>query len=91
MFWVSLIAIYFVLWWLTLFAVLPFSVRTQDEDNNVTLGTPASAPGGPHMARAVLRTTIVTTIIVGLFFWLTYGLGYGFDDLPMMVPKDLAK
>lgn len=89
--WISFAAIYFVVWWLTLFAVLPFGVRTQDDDGAVTLGTPASAPRGPHMLRAVLGTTVVASIVVGLFYWLTHGLGYTFDDLPLMVPQNLAR
>ncbi|MGS1093550.1 DUF1467 family protein [Aquamicrobium terrae] len=84
--WVSLVAIYFVMWWLVLFAILPFGVTTQDEDDNVTLGTVSSAPRGPHMLRAVIWTTIITTLIVGTYFGVTWGLGYSFDDIPRMVP-----
>ncbi|HWT31144.1 MAG TPA: DUF1467 family protein, partial [Propylenella sp.] len=32
-------AIFFVIWWVVLFAVLPFGVRSQHEMNDVTLGT----------------------------------------------------
>ena len=32
--WVSFVALFFVTWWLVLFAVLPFSLRTQDEDGS---------------------------------------------------------
>jgi predicted secreted protein len=39
-------AVYFLIWWVTLFVVLPFGLRTQEEDNNVTLGTTSSAPSG---------------------------------------------
>ncbi|MFC5385592.1 DUF1467 family protein [Aquamicrobium segne] len=84
--WVSLVAIYFVSWWLVLFLVLPFGVKTQADDDNVTLGTVASAPRGPHMRRAVIWTTIITTLAVGGYGWLTFGLGLGFDDIPIMVP-----
>ncbi len=34
--WVSFIALFFATWWLVLFVVLPFSVRTQDDDNGVS-------------------------------------------------------
>ena len=84
--WISMAALYFVLWWLVLFAMLPFSLRTQDEEGEVTLGTVASAPGRAHMRRAFLRTTIVSAIILGAFYGLTRGLGYSFDDIPRMVP-----
>ncbi|KUM27962.1 hypothetical protein AU467_13650 [Mesorhizobium loti] len=84
--WVSFVALFFVTWWLVLFAVLPFSLRTQDEDKDVTLGTVSSAPRGPHMLRAVIRTTIVTAIVMGIFYGLTRGLGFGFDEIPHIIP-----
>lgn len=85
--WISLIAMYFVFWWLTLFAILPFGVKTQDDDNNVTMGTHASAPRGPHMLRAMLWTTVVTAVLMGAFYGVTRGLGYSFDDFPLFLPK----
>lgn len=85
--WISFTALFFVTWWIALFAVLPFSVKTQDDDQNVTLGTVSSAPQGPHMLRAVVRTTIVTAIIMGVFYGVTRGLGLTIDDIPMFVPS----
>ena len=38
------IAIYVLLWWVVLFAVLPLGVRTQGEDGVTVPGTPESAP-----------------------------------------------
>ncbi len=37
-------AIYFVLWWVTLFVTLPFGVRSQHEDG---VGAPGTDPGAP--------------------------------------------
>jgi predicted secreted protein len=85
--WVSFIALFFATWWVVLFAVLPFSVRTQEEDHDVTLGTVPSAPRGPHMLRAVLRTTIATAILMGIFYGLTRGLGYSLDEVPHIIPE----
>ncbi len=84
--WISLFAVVFIVWWLVLFAILPFSLRTQDDEGEVTLGTTASAPRGPHMMRAVLRTTVVTAIVVGLYYVLTLYFGFSFDDLPRIAP-----
>jgi predicted secreted protein len=61
----SIVAIYFVTWWIVLFAVLPFGVRTQDEAGDVTLGTTASAPVRPRLVRTIIATTIVAGIVVG--------------------------
>ena len=84
--WVSFTALFFATWWVVLFAVLPFSIRTQDDDHDVTLGTVPSAPRGPHMLRAVIRTTIATAILMGIFYCLTHGLGYSLNDIPHIVP-----
>jgi predicted secreted protein len=85
--WFSAFALYFIVWWTVLFAILPFGLRTQDEDNDVTFGTVPSAPRGPHMLKVVIRTTIVSLIICSIFYGLTKGLGYTVDDLPKFVPE----
>ena len=79
-------AVFFVVWWTVLFAMLPLGVRTQEEDGNVTMGTTASAPSRPHMLRTVLRTTIVSLVLMGLYYGLTAGMGWSFDDIPRLVP-----
>jgi predicted secreted protein len=61
---VSTIAVYFVVWWVVLFAVLPFGIRTQQEAGEVTLGTTASAPARPRLLRVAIATTILAAIIV---------------------------
>ena len=35
--WVSFTALFFATWWIVLFVVLPFSVRTQDDDHDVAV------------------------------------------------------
>ncbi|MEO9613044.1 MAG: DUF1467 family protein [Nitratireductor sp.] len=84
--WVSGFAVYFIIWWVTLFVVLPFGLKTQDEDGDVTLGTTASAPKGPHMRRAAFRATLISLLIFGLLYVLTRQLGFTFDDIPSVVP-----
>ena len=54
------IATYFIIWWTTLFAVLPFGLRTQGEDGNVVPGTPESAPAKPRLGRIFLINTAVS-------------------------------
>ena len=51
------IALYFVVWWMTLFAVLPFGVRTQGESGHVVPGTPEGAPANPRLLRIYLLAT----------------------------------
>lgn len=64
----ALIAIYFVVWWVILFAILPWGMRTQDDAGEVTLGTVSSAPARPHLVRTAIATSIVSGVIVGAFW-----------------------
>jgi predicted secreted protein len=84
--WIGYLATFFIAWWFFLFLVLPFGLRTQDEDNEVTLGTVPSAPRGPHMRRAALWTTLITLIFIGVLYGVVDGLGLGFENLPRFVP-----
>lgn len=83
---ISGIAIYFIIWWTTLFALLPVGLRTQAEENEVTLGTVASAPAKPRIGRAFLRTTVVATLIFLLYYYVTQVSGFGLDDIPHFFP-----
>ncbi len=65
---VMALAIYIFIWWITLFAVLPFGVRTQDEEGSVVPGTPGSAPAKPRMLRVFLINTLVATIIFAIVY-----------------------
>ena len=57
------IAIYFVVWWIALFAVLPFGVRTQGEAGEIVAGTPASAPAKFPILRIFVINTIVSMVV----------------------------
>jgi len=84
--WISLTAVFFIIWWLVLFVSLPIGLRTQDEEHDVVLGTTSSAPRGPHMLRAIIRTTVLAVIVFAIFYVLTRVLGYSIDDIPRVVP-----
>ncbi len=81
------LAIYFVMWWIVLFAVLPFGIRTQNDDKAIVPGTPASAPSRAHFAKAAFRTTLVSGVLFGAFYFVFVTLGYTFADLPLLVPE----
>jgi predicted secreted protein len=77
-------AIYFVVWWIVLFAVLPWGMRTQEEEGEVTLGTPASAPVNLRLGRKAMWTTIVSAVLVGLFWLIGAAFGISFEGLIAM-------
>jgi predicted secreted protein len=57
------IAIYFLIWWITLFAVLPFGVKRQDEDGDIPPGTDPGAPALPRLLAKLFWTTVVASVI----------------------------
>ena len=57
------VAIFFVVWWIVLFAVLPFGVRTQAEAGETVAGTPASAPANFPLARMFLINTAISVVV----------------------------
>lgn len=59
----SAIVVYAVVWFLTLFVVLPIGLRTQGESGEVVPGTPASAPSGAVMRRKFLIVTLAATVV----------------------------
>lgn len=63
------VAIYFVIWWTVLFAVLPFGVRGQHEDGEVTDGTEPGAPINAHLWQKALATTLISAVLTVLIFW----------------------
>jgi predicted secreted protein len=56
-------AIFFLIWWVVLFAVLPWGVRSQHEGGEVTPGTDPGAPALPNLRRKLLWTTLVSAVI----------------------------
>ncbi len=79
------IAIYVVLWWTVLFAVLPIGVRTQGEDGAVVPGTPESAPSAPRLVRVVLLTTLISGLLFGAAW---AAVRYGLVDLAALLGRE---
>jgi predicted secreted protein len=79
--WTTALAIYFVAWWIVLFAVLPFGVRSQQEDGEVSPGTDPGAPAVPLLVRKLVWTTVITTVVCGGGFWLFLTRRVTLDDL----------
>lgn len=67
--WVSLVAIYLVVWAICLFVVLPFGVRSQHEAGEVVRGSERGAPVMPRLWWKVLATTVLATIVTAGLFW----------------------
>ena len=56
-------AIFFLIWWVVLFAVLPWGIRSQHEGGEIVPGTDPGAPAIPNLGRKLLWTTLVSIVI----------------------------
>lgn len=81
---VSAIAIYFLIWWVTLFAVLPFGVRTQEEEGSVIEGSAGSAPVHPKLFQKALATTLVSGIVFAALMTVYHFELITLDDIPFL-------
>ena len=84
----SAIAIYFIIWWLVLFMVLPFGIRNAHEAGEVVEeGNEPGAPTNPRLVRKAIITTILATAVFAVFYlavtrgWMSLDLPF-YDTMP---------
>lgn len=84
--WFTAFATFLIIWWLSLFIVLPIGVRGQAEEEDIVHGTEPGAPIRSQMGKKFLWTTalsiflfILTYVIVssGYFTWERMGAWFG--------------
>ena len=70
------LALYFVIWWITLFAVLPFGIRSQEEAGDVVAGTEPGAPVLPGLLKKAIITSLIAAVIfAGVWYvWVSYDI-----------------
>ena len=74
--WYSALALYLLFWIFTFFLVLPFGVRTSEEEGEELV--PGQAPSAPHRARLgrkALWTTLISGALFGMFM-LNWQMGW---------------
>ena len=57
------LVLFAIIWFMCLYIVLPLKLTTQGDVNDVTPGTPASAPHKLNMKRKFITTTVAAIII----------------------------
>lgn len=72
--WVSILAIFFVVWFLALFITLPFGVRSVERPER---GHDLGAPQHPYMWRKVAASLVIAAVVTAALW---YGLQSGYID-----------
>ena len=79
--WFSGVVVYLLIWWVTLFAVLPIGTQPDPEGDPATGGW-RGTPRQPRMLRKVVITTLVATVLwLGAYVlitsdWLSFRSGW---------------
>ncbi len=60
------VAIYFIVWWLVLFVVLPWGVRSQEEGGEIVQGSDPGAPVIPRLRWKLVWTTVIASVVFAL-------------------------
>jgi predicted secreted protein len=69
--WTSAVAIYFIIWWVTLFVILPLRIKNAaDAGATVEEGHDAGAPLVHGLAWKAVVTTIVASVVFAVLYWL---------------------
>ena len=77
-------AIYFIIWWIVLFAMLPIGVRTSEEaGEKASPGTAESAPHMPNLLPKMVATTVLSTIIFAALYAIIVHHVITLDDIPI--------
>jgi predicted secreted protein len=83
----TIFAIYFITWWLVLFAVLPWGATSAHESGaEVEPGHAPSAPLKPMMLRKFVATTVIAAVITASGAWLVRSGMLSLDSFPFL-PK----
>ena len=67
-------ATYFIIWWVLLFAILPFGVQSQRELDDVVPGSEPGAPARPQLLLKLGVNTVIAAVLWAVFdyFYIVY-------------------
>ncbi|MGG7567621.1 DUF1467 family protein [Rhodovulum sp. DZ06] len=77
------IVVYAVVWFMTLFIILPIRMKSQADVGEVVPGTPASAPEAPALKKRFIITTIITTVLWVAIMAIILSGAVSLDDWPL--------
>ena len=77
------VALYFVIWWTVLFAILPFGIKSQFESGDIVPGSEGAAPARPLMLWKFLATTVIAAVLWGVVYLFIAGHILSLDAIPL--------
>jgi predicted secreted protein len=65
----SVLAVFFIVWWLCFMLVLPMGHRSQLDNGDFVRGTDPGAPVSPRLWRKVALTSLIAAVMTALLLW----------------------
>ena len=76
--WFTAVVVYLIVWWVVLFAVLPWGVRAGEAE---VPGEMSGAPANPRLGLKALVTTAIATALFAVIWLVTESGWVSFRDL----------
>jgi predicted secreted protein len=86
MHWVSGVVLYILIWWVTLFAMLP--IGTSPRPDADTVSGWRGAPVRPRLRAKLLWTTVVSAVLWGIAYWVIASEYLSFRHGILALPKN---
>ena len=58
--------LFFIIWFMCLFVILPLRLKSQHETGEISPGTPASAPSDPKLKQKMKWVTLLAIVVWGI-------------------------
>jgi predicted secreted protein len=84
--WITIAALFFVIWWVTLFAALPIALHKSRREESSAAGAGLASKGGRRGLAVVLLTTLIAGVIVGALAVAVNVYGLSMDIFPQVIP-----
>lgn len=81
---ITVVAVFFVIWWISFVAMANIGVKSQQEAGHIVQGTPAGAPHSVSLWRKVFWVTLVAAIVTAFIYWVIVFSGFTLADYPFM-------
>ncbi len=85
------IVLYAIIWFMTLFVILPLRMKTQNDAGHRVAGTPGSAPQIPHLMQRFIITTAVAAAIWGIIATLILTQAITIEDIDLFTRFGLGQ
>jgi predicted secreted protein len=82
------LVLYAVLWFVTLFVVLPIRLTTQSDIGQIVPGTHGSSPENPQMRKRLWITTAISAVLWAIVAGIIISGLIGVEDLDFYLPRE---